>query len=291
MDRQAAYVQHLRKAYPALDIASVTFNAQGQNSDVLVINDAWIFRFPRYAPGLERLRIETAILNGIQGRVPLAVPHPRFVHLTGCGVGEAFVGYRLIPGQPLWRDTFRALSTTAVRRVADQVASFLQALHRVPVEAAIGLPLPVSDTHQEIAGIYARIREKLFDMMRPDARRWAATHFETFLSDAGHFAYTPVLKHGDFGTSNILFDQEKGEVTGIIDFGGAGMGDPAYDLAGLLSSYGEAFVRSCAGVYPAVAGYMDRVRFYRGTFALLEALFGVENEDEVALKAGLAQYV
>ncbi|NIV40422.1 MAG: phosphotransferase, partial [Anaerolineae bacterium] len=83
------------------------------------------------------------------------------------------------------------------------------------------------------------IREKLFGFMRSDARSWAAGHFEDFLSDEDNFRYQPVLKHSDFGPSNILFDSETQRVSGIIDFGSSGLGDPAYDFAGLLSGYGE----------------------------------------------------
>jgi aminoglycoside 2''-phosphotransferase len=127
--------------------------------------------------------------------------------------------------------------------------------------------------------------------MRPDARAWAAEHFEGFLSAAGNFRYQPVLKHSDFGPSNILFDKETQRVSGIIDFGSSGLGDPAYDFAGLLSGYGEGFVELCTHAYPEVKGFRGRIRFYQGTFALLEALFGIENGDEEALKAGLARYV
>jgi aminoglycoside 2''-phosphotransferase len=159
------------------------------------------------------------------------------------------------------------------------------------VEAVIGRRLPAHDTYAESADIYARIQEKLFGHMRPDARAWAAGHFEGFLDDVSNFKYEPVLKHGDFGPSNILFDREKQRVTGIIDFGSAGMGDPAYDFAGLLSGYGERFVEYCVDVYPEVEGFEERIRFYQGTFALLEALFGIEHGDEGAFKAGLAKYV
>ena len=35
---------------------------------------------------------------------------------------------------------------------------------------------------------------------------------------------------------------------------------------------------------------MDRVWFYQGTFALEEALFGIENGDPKAFESGIAQY-
>lgn len=292
MNRQETYLQSIRRACPDLGLSSIEFNDQGQNSDVVVVNKEFIFRFPKYTHVLERLKTEAAILNGIQGHVPLAVPVPAFINLEPAAVGEAFVGYRLIPGEPLWRETSRMIDNKkVVRRLAGQVTAFLKALHSIPVEEVVGSELPVHDTYEESADIYARIREKLFGCMRPDAREWVTGHFESFLSKVHHFEYEPVLKHGDFGPSNILFDKEKQRVTGIIDFGSSGMGDPAYDLAGLLSGYGEEFVEYCDHVYPEVEGYMERIRFYQGTFALLEALFGVENGDEEALRAGLEKYV
>jgi aminoglycoside 2''-phosphotransferase len=290
MKNQDVYLRSIRSAYPDLDIASAGFNAQGQNSDVVVVNDEFIFRFPKYAHVIEDLRTETAILEAVRGRVPLPVPDPIFVCLER-PVGQAFAAYCLIPGEPLWWDTFRAIENReVVRRLADQVAGFLRALHSIPVDS-LGIELPLHDTYAEGVDIYARIREKLFGLMRPDARAWATEHFEGFLARASNFAGEPVLKHGDFGPSNILFDNGRQRVSGIIDFGGSGLGDPAYDFAGLLSGYGEGFVEQCARAYPEVEGFMGRIRFYRGTFALLEALFGIENGDQDALRAGLAQYV
>jgi len=98
----------------------------------------------------------------------------------------------------------------------------------------------------------------------------------------------PVLRHGDFGTSNILYDPESTSVTGIIDFSSAGLGDPAVDFAALLASYGEHFYTQCCPHCPEMEHALNQVRFYCGTFTLQEALFGIENNDPVALRNGLA---
>ena len=197
----------------------------------------------------------------------------------------------MLPGEPLWRDAYQRAEEGRRDALAAQLGRFLYALHQVDVQEAIPFTLPRYDTYDECADIYARMRDRLFPHMRPDARAWAAGHFEGYLGEARNFAYTPVLKHGDFGPSNILYDGRARRVSGIIDFGGVGLGDPAYDFAGLLSSYGEAFVQRCCAFYPGLEAMLDRVRFYRGTFALLEALFGVENDDPEAYRDGMAEYV
>ena len=43
--------------------------------------------------------------------------------------------------------------------------------------------------------------------------------------------------------------------------------------------------------YPGVDAMRARMRFYVGTFALQEALFGAKQGDPEALRAGLARYV
>ncbi|HSR30100.1 MAG TPA: phosphotransferase, partial [Anaerolineae bacterium] len=210
-DRQ---VESIRQAYPKLAITSVAFGEGGQNNDVVVVNEEWIFRFPRYLEALERLEVETAILQGIEAYVSLEIPEPVYVALEGREIGEAFTGYRRLPGEPLWRETFQTIEDEwTVLRLAGQLGGFLLALHRVPVEEAIepalqaiGAALPQADTYEECADIYERMQWKLFPQMRPDARRWAAEHFKQFLGDGASFEYEPVLKHGDFGPSNILYD-------------------------------------------------------------------------------------
>lgn len=285
------YLEIIQEAYPDFKVSFAVLNDQGQNSDALIVNDAWVFRFPKYDHVLAGFRTEAAILAALQGCLPLAIPMPRFVRLEDAPPGKAFLGYRMIPGEPLWRDTYHSLGDEEVYdRLAGQLAGFLKALHGFPVREKIPLELPRMDTRAEWLDVYDRMRAKLFEYMRPDARRWAQGHFESYLDEPANFDYPPALKHSDFGTSNILFDAQAKCVTGIIDFSSAGLGDPAYDFAGLLSSYGEDFIARCMGVYPGLDALLPRARFFQGTFALYEALFGIENGDQAAFEAGIRTY-
>jgi aminoglycoside 2''-phosphotransferase len=278
-------------AYPDYPLETVEFNQQGQNNDVLVVNEALVLRFPRYAQGIEALKVETAILGGTRPYVNLAIPDPQFVHLQGQPPGQAFVGYPRIPGEPLWRNTLHGISDPAiVKRLAQQLGPFLKSLHSLPTTQGVPVALAVVDRLAAYNNLYRRIREKLFPGMRPSARQEVKAHFEAFLGDPASFTFQPVLKHGDFGPSNILYDSEKQAVCGIIDFSGCALGDPAYDFAGLLSGYGEAFVSRCAAGYPEVESLLPRARFYQGTFALEEALFGIENNDPQAFENGIKWY-
>ncbi|MEZ4583991.1 MAG: phosphotransferase [Caldilineaceae bacterium] len=64
-----------------------------------------------------------------------------------------------------------------------------------------------------------------------------------------------MLINGDIGPYHVLCDRDARLITGIIDFGTAGLGDPAVDLPCLLNSYGESFLRRMDRTYPLdVAG-------------------------------------
>lgn len=292
MNRQKLYLQSIIDTYPEFPLCSIRFNDSGQNNDVLLINKTFIFRFPKHSKAVKQIEIETTILSQLRNYITLETPHPTFRNLASPSVGKTFIGYQIISGEPLWHETLVLIQDDkTLDGLAAQLANFLKELHSLPLRNAKASELPVYDRHDQWADLYARIQEKLFPHMRLDARSWTVSHFETFLSNLGNFKYQPVLKHGDFGPSNILFDPKTQTIKGIIDFGESGLGDPAYDFAGILSGYGEFFLRRFYKTYPEAEFFRERISFYKGTFALLEALFGVENNDKEAFSSGIEAYL
>lgn len=284
-------LQLIHNLYPELPIETIRYNSDGQNNDILILNESIIFRFPKYVGAVQELKRETSVLQSIAPYLPLPTPHPIYRSSDSETVGKVFSGYRMLPGEPLWRETLRSIAEEAtVQFLATQLGTFLKALHSVPISAAPvdELPLVGYDTW---ADMYQRIQQKLFPSMRPDACQWTTRHFETFLNNPHNFTFKQTLIHGDFGSSNILFNAESQAISGIIDFSSVSLGDPANDFAALAMSYGDDFLMRLQQVYPAVEACLDRAHFYRGTFALQEALFGSENGDEEAFKSGLAEYV
>ena len=57
------------------------------------------------------------------------------------------------------------------------------------------------------------------------------------------------------------------------------------------STLGEALFSRFSNSYPAIESMMPRVRFYRGTYALIEALHGFKSGDREAFEAGMAGYI
>ncbi|GCE45426.1 hypothetical protein [Thermosporothrix hazakensis] len=79
----------------------------------------------------------------------------------------------------------------------------------------------------------------------------------------------------------------------LFDFSLAARGDRASDFAALLCAvaYGEAFLARFTFIYPGIETMLILARFYAGTFALQEALYGLEDGDEQAFENGIAVYL
>lgn len=228
----------IKQIYPDFIIKDCYINDIGQNNDVLIINKKYVFRFPKYNQGIIQLKKEIAILAYINSKVTIPVPRPIYKSFEQEKLGEVFVGYCLIAGEPLWKNSFEHIKdTTVIKGLASQLVNFLIELHTIPKEKTTGV-VTLNDTHprDDMAELFDKTRNKLFPFLGNRARDEITKSFEDFLHKKDNIKIHTTLIHGDFGASNILWDPELSELTGVIDFGGVGLGDPAYDLAGILSS-------------------------------------------------------
>src|SRR5919108_2542719 len=84
----------------------------GYDFEVAIVDDEWVFRFPR-RPGVEEaLRLEILLLPAVAPSLSVHVPSFEYVSRD-----PLFVGYRLIRGEPL------------VDEDPEGLRAFLEALH------------------------------------------------------------------------------------------------------------------------------------------------------------------
>jgi len=293
MNASPLYLSQIRSVLTNIEIEDIE-QAGGQFNDVVIINQAWVFRFPRFHEGVARLAAEARLLEALRKRLPLPIPDPVYQCFNPPVPGLVFLGYQKLPGNPFYRQSLGELRDEGVRDdLALQLAGFLRALHHIsPVD--IPVKAEIMDMREGWESTYADIREKLFPCMRVDARTEVTAHFEAYLDDRQLHQFIPCLRHGDFGGSNILWDAGQGMITGVIDFSFCALGDAAYDLAS-ISTMGEDFYTRLVPSYepdPARrSSLLARARFYRGTFALSEALDGLRDHDPESYRHGMEGYL
>lgn len=286
------YIEYIKEIYPSLSIDNYEVNNIGQNNDVIIINKSLVFRFPKYTKGIVKLKEEKEILECVKDFVSIKVPNFIYESFEDLKIGKVFTWYNLINGEPLWKESFLAIEDNLKKDLAVQITNFLIEIHSISKEKLDGfIKLEESNQIQVMDNLYKRIKDKLFPFIRDEVKKEISASFEDFINNEDYINIKTNLIHGDFGTANIIWDPKLGEISGIIDFGGSRLGDPAYDFAGILTSYGEEFFNMCISLYPNGSEISKRVRFYKSTFALQEALHGIENDDKETFEEGIRDYI
>ena len=288
------FLKVITQSYPKLQIYNISLLDPdgGQYNDVLsaeTSNGPLIFRFPCNEIGVATIQNELRILGRIQHQTTLPVPNPIYTSTDTQSPGRVFMGYLRLPGRPLLRDHLKtAASHTILKKWANQMVEFLIQLHHVPVTQFSDLPH--NETLPEFQEFYNDIRQHLFPHMSRTARQETAAHFENYFNNPALHHYPIALRHGDFGTGNVLYDPDTLDLTGVIDFGFTGLGDPAVDIAA-LSTLGDTFFGFVQAAYPNIEPLLERARFYKGTFLLYEALYGLITGNDDIFQEAINPYV
>jgi aminoglycoside 2''-phosphotransferase len=270
-----AYERRIREISPQLVIKSVSLNKDGLLNDVVIVNNDLVFRFAKREFGYKDPQEEANLLNFLKNYITLPIPTPFYQSPDA-------LAYQLIPGVTLRRDVLLRLPEVDQQAIGDQLAQFFKELHSVPVNEVTGFEVPLADAlmkHDRWVNTYQRIREKVFPLILPHVREWATEHFETHLAEKSNFEYELKMVDTDIPPYHIMFDVERKRISGIIDFGCAGLGDPAIDLGVIIYNYGESFLSRCYKVYGEAETYLRRARFYAGAIELRWLLAGIERND------------
>ncbi|WP_374686883.1 phosphotransferase family protein [Promineifilum sp.] len=123
------------------------------------------------------------------------------------------------------------------------------------------------------------LRTELYPHLWADQHAYIEDLFAPLLDGRLSMDYEPALIHNDLAPYHLLLDPTTGRLSGVLDFGEAGWGDPAGDYALLLGAYGGSFVRRMAGADPAISDLLERARFRAAYLELEWALKGVRTGD------------
>jgi aminoglycoside 2''-phosphotransferase len=242
MNLPEKYMTRIGEISPELVVKSVKLNDAGLMNDIVIVNGEFVYRFPKNEYAFKHLPAEARVLEFLKDKITLEIPKPFYA-------GDDALAYPLIPGETLRRDRLLKLGESEQQKIADQMAQFFKELHGIDPTLA-DFAIPPADALVKYEGwvdAYARIKEKVFPLLMPHVCDFMREHFEDFLADEKNFAFEPKMVDTDIPAYHIMFDRERKVINGIIDFGCAGMGDPASDFSVIVYNYGEGFYRRFLG--------------------------------------------
>ena len=271
-----AYLKRVREIYPDQTFQTFDFNQDGMVNDVVVLDERIVCRFPKRDGARELLQREAGVLELVREHVDVTVPSFEVLE-------EDVASYPFLKGVPLSRRRLFELSQETRRAVLNALGGFLKGLHHIPLDEIQRAGVSASGANRSLEdwlNFYAEVEETLFPLLMRHQRRTIQEHFAPVVDLSLSLEYPPALVHGDLGAYHVLFDESAQALAGILDFGTAGVGDPATDVAVMLGEYGETFVREMQEVYPGLEDHLKRARFWAGTVELQWALAGVRYGDK-----------
>lgn len=269
MDGADGLAARIRAEFPALAFDKAALSDEGDDHRIVILDDAWVFRFPRQREGEDRpalFRAELALLARLADVSPIPVPRYEFISADG-----GFGGYRKIAGEPMRPALFAAMSPDARTAILDRIAQFLKLLHATPPSA---IARAGGEIARERTG--AAFRDRWIAERRAMIARFVDAplleRMDRFYERLAAQGPPPreVLTHGDLSDDHMLLSPGRDSLAGIIDFGDACLGDPAYDLTFFLS-YGEAAARRLADRYDPMGedpGLLARARLSHARFRI-----------------------
>jgi aminoglycoside phosphotransferase (APT) family kinase protein len=247
--------------FPSLAPASVVSTGVGWDNTAFLVNDAFVFRFPRRGIAASLIEAEARLLPVVAPRLPLAVPRPGFIGRPTDTYPYPFAGHVLIPGRTACS---AALGDGQRSALAGPLGTFLAALHAFPAADAARY----GAGHDPIRRLDLGYRQpKAREALETLARRRLVRDTRPFAAilDAAPGDFTPrsdVLVHGDLYARHLLLDDD-GRPSGVIDWGDIHLGDPAVDLAiahSFLPPTAHAAFRQAYGLVDAHTWQVARLR-------------------------------
>ena len=269
----------IREQFPQLECRSIRLLGAGWDNTAFLVDDEWIFRFPRRKIAVPLLEAEWCALPKLAPRLSLAIPHPKWHGKPGKRFPWPFIGYKMLPG---FTACHANLSEREREDLAMPIARFLAELHKTPTEVLAectisgdnqsridaGKLIPKIELNwKELAGIFrGKIEAESKKMREPEMSS---------------------VVHGDFYVRHMLVDGER-RLAGVIDWGDLHVGDRAIDLAVAHSFLPASAHKVFREAYGGVSEETWELAKLRAVYSCqLLALYGHHAKDSDILREGV----
>ncbi|NNF41507.1 MAG: phosphotransferase [Phycisphaerales bacterium] len=278
----------IESQFPTLAPVRLRSLDAGWDNTAYVVNDIYVFRFPRRQIAVSCMEAEIAVLPGLPP-LPLPISTPLFVGRGTESFPWPFAGYRWIDGIDA---SVADLDDRRRIAAAEPLGRFLAALHAVDAEQATELGAgPDTLGRLDLDARTQRMRERI-DQMTTLGSPAVADSARRALAAARAAARSPertnlALVHGDFYCRNLLVDTD-GRVNGVVDWGDVHLGHPAVDLSiaytFLPPEAYPVFVSAYGGIDDATAAL---ARWRAVHYAVILTLYGRDIGDDGLVREGV----
>lgn len=219
---EATIREVLGREFPDLTVRSMHFLQNREDRCTIEINEQLIFKFPFREKAWKEIVREQWVMNALQGHTSVAIPRPAFFMQTVRGYG-----YEKLPGVMLTDDYYWSLTGSQKQAFAVSIARFLSELHhalRVADAVTAGLDVPDDPLSSD------QLRRRLLPHLDGQEQRLLVERMLEGYAQLNASAEPRVVLHNDLHGWNVLCDPATAQLTGVLDFNGACIGDAHLDF-------------------------------------------------------------
>ena len=270
-------IQLVEGQFPELRPLSLQRYGEGWDNVAYLINNAFIFRFPRRQIAVDGLENEIRALPRLATQLQVAVPNPMYVGKATSDFPWPFYGYKKLAGITACR---LHLSEQDRSSLAGDLGRFLKTLHALPHSTDyINLPGDLFK-RSSLRRRSELAQERLVACVKKGAL-CSVDDFVKFLrvTSVLELPESSCIAHGDLYARHLLIDD--GRLVGIIDWGDVHIGHTVVDL-GVAHSFlpghaHEAFLSAYGEVHPDI---WLAARLIGLCYASVLLHYGIEQGDE-----------
>lgn len=273
--------------FAEVTLGSLRQLGEGWDASAWLVDDEWIFRFPRREYAVPGFETEMAVLPSLAPLLPLPIPIPTFLGRPSDAFKWPFYGAPFLPGREL---ADARLDEDGRARLAAPLAHFLRTLHSLELDCELPVdPVRRADMEYRVP----RTRERLEELGQLEL--WSPPSIVDELLAVAEQLPAPAptaVVHGDLHLRHLLVD-DAGEPTAVIDWIDLSRNDPCVDLVLYWCALPPAGRATFLEAYGAVSdAQLLRARvlalFLCGTLAVYGQSEGMESLRREALE-GLAR--
>lgn len=287
-DVHARLKKVIQAHFPHFIGASIRPLGEGERSAALLVDDEWVFRFPKNRLAAEELNKEIRLLPALIPQLSVSIPD--FVYFGEQDSGFPFVGYKRLPGKLMGEEAVPGLSPSAQHELAADIARFMTEISAFPLQQALELGVPLRKLENELRELGNQVEGRLFPLLDEPLQQYITSRFKAYWSEASFTRYEPSLIHGDLSPDHFLIDTTSGHLSGVIDFGDTVLCDPDYEYVYLLEDGGEPFAHEVMrrrGVADPDA-LLRKIALFVTFDQLAYTLDGMENGNHARVREGIA---
>lgn len=270
-----------------MDLKSITVFGEGWDNIAYLVNDEFVFRFPRREIALNCILAEIDILPLVKASVE--IPELKYFNVKSNITGKPFNGYKKIEGLPLGS---LELNKTENLGLVRPIAKFLKEIHKTYVPSEIVEKL---EKNQEWR---TNVKERI-----PNAEKMFLKSSEMGVDfpydfkemknklEKVQFPKFQSLVHGDFYPLHILINRHN-QLSGVIDWGDSHFGSPCHDLSIVFGFFPKEALPEFEDEYGPLPDEWKIASAFRAFWHSLSILpFAIEKEMSVLKKQAISSNI